>query len=89
MKLDLISRTKEAQDRIQDLNSELNDYSTIVMCIKALQAAEANKHLPTPKVAYTEEEYNKVIEKLRKLCAKHELKFPEGDYIEWSSVEIV
>jgi hypothetical protein len=89
MKLEITSRAKEVQTRMQELNSELNDYNTIVMCIRALQAAEAEKTTPTPKLAYTKDEYEKVLMKLRRLCAKHELSLPDGDYIEWGSIEII
>lgn len=85
MQIKLSDRAKEINDRYNELVQEKNDYNNIVMCIKALQAADMNRN----KWNYTQEDYDGVVNRLRSLCAKHEVVLPDTDYIEWGNIEIV
>lgn len=83
MKLELSDRAKECSIRVNELTQEYNDYQMLVSCIKALQAVENN---PT-KYQYSTADYEKVIDRVRDLCAKHEIRLPEN--IDWNSVDII
>jgi hypothetical protein len=85
MKIKITDRVKECSQSIRELSEEMADYNSIAMCVNAL-AAVANK---PEKYKYTQEDYDKVVAKLRSLCAKHEIVLPTSDYIEWGTVEIV
>lgn len=85
MKLNLSERAKECAERSQEMKQEIDDLNQIVMCIRALQADEANPN----KFNYDPKDYDGVLERLRSLCAKHELRLPDSDYIEWRSIEII
>jgi uncharacterized coiled-coil DUF342 family protein len=84
MKIKISDRSREAQDRIRELSQELNDYNAIIMLVRALQVVEASPE----KFTYPQEDYDKVIQRLKYLCAKHEILYPDG-YIQWSAVEIL
>lgn len=84
MKVKIADRIQECSTGLKNLTSEMNDYNTIVICIKALQAAAQYPN----KFKYSDEDYKKVVDKLYKLCAKHEIQL-SSDYVEWSSVEII
>lgn len=83
MRLELSDRAKECTTRISELTQEYNDYQMLVSCIKALQAVEQNPQ----KYNYSDEDYNTVISRVNDLCARHEIRIPDGTA--WASVDIV
>jgi hypothetical protein len=83
MRLELTSRARECAERIRDLEKEYKDYELLVSCIRALAAVKIN---PT-KFEYSDDDYNKVVDKVRDLCARHEIRLP--DDTDWDSVDIV
>lgn len=85
MQIKLSERAKECSSRMKELDEEMQDYNHIVLCIKALSSVAD----PTKKHNYTQAEYDAVVAKVRSLCAKHEIKLPDGDYVEWGTVEII
>lgn len=85
MEIKLSDRTKEAMDKMRELNEELTDYANIVNCIHALKTVTENPH----KYNYERKDYELVVERIRKLCNKHEIVIPDVDTIEWGSVEIL
>lgn len=85
MQIKLSDRATECQSRMKELQSEMNDYNAIVMCIRALQAVSNSPG----KYTYSQEDYDKVVDKLRSLCEKHEILLPATDYMEWGSIEIL
>lgn len=85
MRIRLSDRAKECNDRMIELVDELNDYNSIAMCAKALQAVATYPD----KFEYSQDDYDKVITKFYNLCAKHEIKLPDDEFIEWSTIDIV
>jgi hypothetical protein len=85
MQIKLSDRAKECSEAMKELSEEMADYNSIVVCVRALAAVSNNPE----KFKYEQEDYDKVVNKLRNLCAKHEIQLPTTDYIEWSTVEIV
>lgn len=85
MKIKLSDRAKECSEAMRELSEEMADYNSIVMCVRALQAVANNPE----KFTYDQSDYDKVVSKLRSLCAKHEIQLPDTEYIEWNTVEIV
>jgi len=85
MKIKLSDRAKECSESMRELSEEMADYNSIMMCVRALQAVSSNPE----KFKYEQADYDKVVAKLRSLCAKHEIPLPDAEYIEWSTVEIV
>ena len=83
MQLKITDRLAEANKGVSELIGEINDYQSIVMCIRALQAVTNSPDRYT----FTTADYDKVVAKLRNLCEKHEIVLPE--YVEWSNIEIV
>lgn len=85
MQIKLSDRAKECSEALRELSQEMADYNSIVMCTAALSAVANDPQ----KYDWNEADYTQVIEKLRDLCAKHEIVLPATDYIEWGTVEIV
>jgi gamma-glutamyl:cysteine ligase YbdK (ATP-grasp superfamily) len=83
MELNITNRVKECQLRIHDLVVELNDYTALVACIQALAAVTSN---PGQFKNTKQEDINKLTDRVRKICAKHEILLP--DYVEWGAIEI-
>lgn len=83
MELNISDRVKETQLRIHDLIVDLNEYNALVACIRALAAVSNN---PDRFKNTSEDDINKLTERVRKICAKHEILLP--DYIEWGAIEI-
>jgi hypothetical protein len=83
VKLELTARAKECTERINELTSEYNDYQMLVSCIKALQAVKIHPD----RFKYSNEDYDKVVNTVRDLCARHEIRLP--DDTEWESVDII
>lgn len=85
MKIKISDRAKECSEAMRELSEEMADYNAIVMCVRALQAVTTNPE----KFTYEQSDYDKVVNKLRNLCAKHEIPLPDSEYVEWNAVEIV
>lgn len=85
MQIKLSDRAKECSESMKELSEEMNDYNSIVMCVRALAAVSNNPE----KFKYEQSDYDKVVSKLQNLCAKHEIQLPNSEYIEWSTIEIV
>jgi len=83
MELNISDRVKETQLRIHDLVVELNDYSALVSCIRALATVTNN---PDKFKNTKESDIIKLSDRVRKICAKHEILLPE--YVEWGTIEI-
>lgn len=88
MQIKLSERGIECNQKISELIQEMDDYQKIMMCIKALQAVEAESD--KFKNTYSQEEYDTVVNTLKNLCSKHEIILPNLDgYVEWRSIEIL
>jgi hypothetical protein len=85
MQIKISDRAKECSQAMKELSEEMTDYNAIVMCVRALAAVSNSPE----KFKYEQEDYDKVVQKLRNLCAKHEIQLPTAEYIEWGTVEIV
>jgi hypothetical protein len=83
MELNISDRVKECQLRIHDLVVELNDYTALISCIRVLAAVGAN---PDKFKNTKQEDINKLSDRVRNICAKHEILLPE--YIEWGAIEL-
>jgi hypothetical protein len=83
MELNISERVKETQMRIHDLVVELNDYTALVACIRALAAVTNN---PDRFTKTSQDDINKLTERVRNICAKHEIRLP--DYVEWGAIEL-
>ena len=82
MKLEISDRIKELQTSITESMNDLGEYELIVMAIRVLaQATTAD-----PPLEYRAQDYEFIVERLEKLCAKHEIRLPE--YREWASIEL-
>ncbi len=84
MQINLSDRVKEAQDIIKENMQELREYEILVLSIRALAEVENN---PEKFGNYDPADKEKLIAKIRKICAKHEIVLPE--YVEWSSIELM
>ena len=82
MDINLSERMRECMETINNAKSEINDYANIALCINALREVSIDDGY-----TYTQEEFNDVVGKLQRLCAKHEIVLP--DYVEWGSLNIV
>lgn len=85
MQIKISDRAKECSESMRELSEEMTDYNSIVMCIRALQAVANNPE----KFKYDQADHDKVVNKLRSLCSKHEIPLPDTDYIEWGTIELV
>lgn len=83
MQLKISDRIQECMASMQTLNEEMQDYQNIVMLIKAVMAVSSE----TVPVKYNQDDYDKVIAKIRNLCAKHEIQLPE--FVEWNTIELI
>ena len=83
MEINLSDRIKECQTKAQEAVDEINDYQILAMCIKTLSEVTER---PERYEQTNEESYNLVVERIRKLCAKHKILLP--DYIEWGAIEL-
>ena len=83
MELRLSERVLDCQASIQSATEELTDYQTLGMLIRSIQTV--TKH--PERYQYSEEDYTKVVDKIDRLCQKHELRIPPST--NWTSVEII